>query len=242
MGNYTPEPRVGSDADICSSVLYSHHGFVKHGTFLNSGIKRVWLFFVYCCGHQEISHILYWCTMADPGFPRRRTPTQKCRPNILADFPIKLQKKKPKKLDQAVTRVWCPLPLVPSTVWTVSYFTGSLLTAREGNVFTSICHSVHNWPHGYSATAHPCYSAVGTHPTGVLSCFSVFHMKQAYNWLETCPYSRNPYWEFFTFPIMFHPLYLPITLLSSIMTSLMNPLYQYLDVIHCNHGLEIKPV
>ena len=34
-----------------------------------------------------------------------------------------------------------------------------LATAREGNVFT-----------GVSVTAHPCYDAVGTHPTGMLSC------------------------------------------------------------------------
>ena len=33
-----------------------------------------------------------------------------------------------------------------------------------------MCHSVHNWPHGYSFTAHPCYGAVVTHPTGMLSC------------------------------------------------------------------------
>ena len=32
-----------------------------------------------------------------------------------------------------------------------------LPTAREGNVYTGICHSVHNWPHAYSATAHPCW-------------------------------------------------------------------------------------
>ena len=32
-----------------------------------------------------------------------------------------------------------------------------LPTAREGNVFTGVCHSVHNWPHGYSVTAHPCW-------------------------------------------------------------------------------------
>ena len=37
----------------------------------------------------------------------------------------------------------------------------------------SVSHSVHNWPHGYSVTAHPCYSAVGTHPTGMLSCFLI---------------------------------------------------------------------
>ena len=45
-----------------------------------------------------------------------------------------------------------------------------LPTAREDNVFTSVCHSVHNRPHVYSVTAHPCYSTVGTHPTGMLSC------------------------------------------------------------------------
>ena len=32
----------------------------------------------------------------------------------------------------------------------------SLPTAREGNVFTSVCHSVHNQPHAYLITAHPC--------------------------------------------------------------------------------------
>ena len=51
-----------------------------------------------------------------------------------------------------------------------------LPTAREGNVFTGICHSVHNWPYGHSITAHPwwllghCYGAVGMHSTGMLSC------------------------------------------------------------------------
>ena len=29
--------------------------------------------------------------------------------------------------------------------------------AREGNVFTGDCHSVHNWPHAYSVTTHPCW-------------------------------------------------------------------------------------
>ena len=29
--------------------------------------------------------------------------------------------------------------------------------------------SVHNRPRGYSFTARPCNSAVGTHPTGMLS-------------------------------------------------------------------------
>ena len=44
-----------------------------------------------------------------------------------------------------------------------------LTTAREGNVFKGVCHSAHNRPHGYSVTAHPCYSAVGTHPTDNLT-------------------------------------------------------------------------
>ena len=35
----------------------------------------------------------------------------------------------------------------------------------------SVSHSVHNQSHGYSVTAHPCYSMVRTHPTGILSCF-----------------------------------------------------------------------
>ena len=32
-----------------------------------------------------------------------------------------------------------------------------LPTVREGNVFTGVCHSVHNRPHAYSVTAHPCW-------------------------------------------------------------------------------------
>ena len=46
-----------------------------------------------------------------------------------------------------------------------------LPTARESNVFTGVCHSVNNRPHGYLVTAHPCYSVVGTHPTEMLSCW-----------------------------------------------------------------------
>ena len=44
-------------------------------------------------------------------------------------------------------------------------------TARKDNVFTGVCHSVHNRPHGYSVTVHPIYSAVGARPTGMLSCY-----------------------------------------------------------------------
>ena len=49
-------------------------------------------------------------------------------------------------------------------------WTRLLPTAREANVFTGVCHSVHDRPHGYPVTAHPCYGAIGTHPTGMLSC------------------------------------------------------------------------
>ena len=41
-----------------------------------------------------------------------------------------------------------------------------LPTGREGYIFTGVCHSVHNRPYGQSVT----YSAVGTHPTGILFC------------------------------------------------------------------------
>ena len=43
-----------------------------------------------------------------------------------------------------------------------------LPTVREGNVFTGVCHSVHNRPHDYLFTAHPCYGEVGTHSAGML--------------------------------------------------------------------------
>ena len=32
----------------------------------------------------------------------------------------------------------------------------------------SVSHFVHNQPHGYPVTAHPCYGAVATHPTRML--------------------------------------------------------------------------
>ena len=34
-----------------------------------------------------------------------------------------------------------------------------------------VSHSIHNRPHGYLVTAHPCYGAVSTHPT---ECFLVW--------------------------------------------------------------------
>ena len=54
-----------------------------------------------------------------------------------------------------------------------------LPTLREGNVFTGVCHSVYSRSHAYSVTAHlvgysvTCYGAVGTHPTGMLSCWKL---------------------------------------------------------------------
>ena len=36
-----------------------------------------------------------------------------------------------------------------------------------------MCHSVHNQPHGYWFTAHPCYGAVGSI---LLQCFLVLHI------------------------------------------------------------------
>ena len=50
----------------------------------------------------------------------------------------------------------------------------SLITEPQGKEMlsqVSVSHSVHNRPHGYTVTAHSCYGAVGTHPTGMLSCF-----------------------------------------------------------------------
>ena len=38
----------------------------------------------------------------------------------------------------------------------------------------SVSHSVHNQPHGCSVTAHPRFGAVGTHPTGMLSCYRLY--------------------------------------------------------------------
>ena len=34
--------------------------------------------------------------------------------------------------------------------------------------------SVHNWPHGYWFTARLCYGVVGTHPTGMVSCVTLY--------------------------------------------------------------------
>ena len=47
---------------------------------------------------------------------------------------------------------------------------------RKGKVMfpqATVSHYVHNRRQGYSVTAHPCYEAVGTRPTGMFSCFNV---------------------------------------------------------------------
>ena len=42
---------------------------------------------------------------------------------------------------------------------------------------SSVSHSVPNRPLGYLVTAHPCYGAVATHPSGILFCFRFdFHV------------------------------------------------------------------
>ena len=48
------------------------------------------------------------------------------------------------------------------------FFMTYLPAAREGNVFTGVYLSTIG-PHGYWFTAPPCYGAVGTHPTGMIS-------------------------------------------------------------------------
>ena len=53
------------------------------------------------------------------------------------------------------------------------FFTSDIqnLFPSPRNVFTGMCRSVHNRPHGYLFTVHPYYGMVGTHPTGMLSCW-----------------------------------------------------------------------
>ena len=63
---------------------------------------------------------------------------------------------------------------VTATEWAVCILLECILvTDHKGNVFTGVCHSVHNRPHGYSFTAHLYYCTVGTHPIGMLSCLSM---------------------------------------------------------------------
>ena len=45
----------------------------------------------------------------------------------------------------------------------------------EGNVFTGVCHSVHNRPYG--CLMRPLgHCVVGMHPTGMLSCFNIVNI------------------------------------------------------------------
>ena len=39
----------------------------------------------------------------------------------------------------------------------IEFYYGFVPTAREGNVYTRVCDSGHNQPHGASVTAHPCW-------------------------------------------------------------------------------------
>ena len=60
----------------------------------------------------------------------------------------------------------------------------------QGKIMLSeayVSHSVHNRPYVYSVTAHPCYGVVGTHPTGMLSCyfiifFTISHIHSTSTW------------------------------------------------------------
>ena len=69
--------------------------------------------------------------------------------------------------------VWTRCNLKPAASTLVGQWSGEnpispVPTAREGNVFTGVCNSVHNRPHSYSVAAHPCNGAIGTHRTGRL--------------------------------------------------------------------------
>ena len=41
----------------------------------------------------------------------------------------------------------------------------------------SVGQSIYNQPHGYSVTAHTCYGAVSTDPTGMLFCFRCMYFR-----------------------------------------------------------------
>ena len=74
-----------------------------------------------------------------------------------------------------------------STLWSEL-----LPTAREGNVLTGVCHSVHNRPHAYTVTVRPRYGAVGTHPTGMLSyTFRKFHTEPSNVRLSNANFRRG---------------------------------------------------
>ena len=60
--------------------------------------------------------------------------------------------------------------------WPISWFVYQRYRYRpQGEVMFSQVFLCHNRPHGYWFTAWPCYSAVSTHPAGMLSCFKCQH-------------------------------------------------------------------
>ena len=59
----------------------------------------------------------------------------------------------------------------PSSRRYTSYWNVFLLPTVRGRQCFRRCLSVHNQPHGFSFTVRPYYGAIGTHPTGMLSCF-----------------------------------------------------------------------
>ena len=65
---------------------------------------------------------------------------------------------------------------IKPTGFLVGICTGKLktpiFTDYKGRKCFHRCLSVHNRPDGYWLTARPCYDAVGTHPTGMLSCLN----------------------------------------------------------------------
>ena len=53
----------------------------------------------------------------------------------------------------------------------------------------SVSQFVHNWPHGYSVTAHPCYGVFSTHPAGMLIkiyLFSINRRRHVQMYVHVC--------------------------------------------------------
>ena len=103
--------------------------------------------------------------------------SSKLKPTYVIDWPVE---------PQVSCRIRCvnrPISTMISYVLGLNFvdiltlslrFFRFLPTTREGNVFRGVCNSVLNRLHGYSVTAHLCYSVVGKNPTGMLSCVSRF--------------------------------------------------------------------
>ena len=63
-----------------------------------------------------------------------------------------------------------------------------LPTARD-NVFTGVCHSVHNWPHAYSVSAHPCWLLSHLFQCGwYASYWNTYLLLSAMKWRRLCFY------------------------------------------------------